>query len=439
MDYFREIWSRIGATRPGQKNYPSHWTGDQAAVFEKLHEIADERHIPRGISRRRFLKTQIGMAAFFMSMNHVFGNYFHVSAAERAGEASPEKNFPDQFIFDVQVHYVDDGYPNAEQLLELRKEAEDWNPRLKGEDHKPEDIQFESFYRYIFEESQTKMAVLSNAPGDKKEDWFISNSQAMETRKKVNDRLGARRLLAHWVFTPDQPGWMEELDKGLEAKPDAWKGYTLGDPFGKSRYQWRLDDEKLVYPAYEKMEKAGIRNIYIHKGLLPEDYKKKLSRRQIEASRVDDLGRAAKDWPNLNFIIYHAAIEKSLPESEDVDRFRKTGRIAWVTDLAEIAEKYGVTNVYGEIGATFAATAVAHPELCAGILGTLIRGLGDDHVCWGTDSVWYGSPQWQIEAMRRIEITEAMQKHYGFGPLGDADGPSRRRIFGENSARLYGV
>ena len=29
---------------------------------------------------------------------------------------------------------------------------------------------------------------------------------------------------------------------------------------------------------------------------------------------------------------------------------------------------------------------------------------------WGTDSVWYGSPQWQIEALRRLEIPEEMQK-----------------------------
>ena len=36
----------------------------------------------------------------------------------------------------------------------------------------------------------------------------------------------------------------------------------------------------------------------------------------------------------------------------------------------------------------------------AALVGTLIKGIGADHVLWGTDSVWYGSPQWQIEAMR---------------------------------------
>jgi len=62
---------------------------------------------------------------------------------------------------------------------------------------------------------------------------------------------------------------------------------------------------------------------------------------------------------------------------------------------------------------------------------------GSVTVVWGTDAVWTGSPQWQIEALRRLEIPEDMQKKYGWAPLGPADGPVKRAIFGENSARLY--
>jgi uncharacterized protein len=40
--------------------------------------------------------------------------------------------------------------------------------------------------------------------------------------------------------------------------------------------------------------------------------------------------------------------------------------------------------------------------------------------------------------LRRLEIPEEMQQKYGFAPLGAADGPVKRAIFGENSARLYG-
>jgi hypothetical protein len=72
-------------------------------------------------------------------------------------------------------------------------------------------------------------------------------------------------------------------------------------------------------------------------------------------------------------------------------------------------------------------------------MGTLVKGLGADHVVWGTDAVWTGSPQWQIEALRRLEIPEDMQKQYGYKPLGAADGPTKTAIFGGNNARLYRV
>ena len=116
---------------------------------------------------------------------------------------------------------------------------------------------------------------------------------------------------------------------------------------------------------------------------------------------------------------------------------RQSGRIKWTTDLAEIPQKYGVTNVYGEVGTSFANSAVAHPKFAAALVGTLIKGMGADHVIWGTDSVWYGSPQWQIEAMRRLEIPEDMQKKYGFAPLGGANGTTKQVIFGLNAASLY--
>lgn len=423
----------------------SPWIGtrSQTAVIEEWKKLAHPWIARMGMSRREFIKTQMGMAAFFLSMNKVFGLFFSVDESEAAEEgAAEERNgrLADQFIFDVQVHYVYESYPSPEGLLLLREHAKPWNPRLQSDELQSlEHIQYDHFIDEVFHQSQTKAAVLSNAPADELEGWFLTNEQALQARKRVNDRLGSRRLLAHAVFTPGQPGWMDELDKAIEMKPDGWKGYTLGDPAGESQYPWRLDDEELVYPAFEKMEKSGIRNVCIHKGLLPTGYRKRLTREQIESAKVHDVGKAARDWPNLNFIIYHSAIEKILPGQGDAAEFRKTGRINWVSELAEIPERHGVQNVYGEIGAVFATTCVAHPELCAGMIGTLVRGLGRDHVCWGTDSIWFGPPQYQIEALRRIEIPQAMQKNFGFQPLGPADGPLKRAIFGETSARLYGL
>jgi hypothetical protein len=91
------------------------------------------------------------------------------------------------------------------------------------------------------------------------------------------------------------------------------------------------------------------------------------------------------------------------------------------------------------MGTAFANSAVANPRFGAAFVGTLVRGLGVDHVLWGTDSLWYGSPQWQIEALRRLEIPADMQKKHGFTALGAADGPAKTTIFARNSARLYRI
>jgi predicted TIM-barrel fold metal-dependent hydrolase len=259
-------------------------------------------------------------------------------------------------------------------------------------------------------------------------------------RKTVNSLAGSRRLLAHSLVTPKQPGWLEEVDRCIaEVKPESWKGYTIGDPLNpqSTKYPWRLDDEKLMYPFYEKAVKAGINTICIHKGLLPKDYEKSAANAWHYAT-VEDLGKAAKDWPQMNFVIYHAALRQFLEApDDDLAEFERTGQIRWASDLAEIPQKYGVNNVYGEVGTAFANSAVANPRFAAALMGTLIKGMGFDHVVWGTDSVWYGSPQWQIEAFRRLEIPADMAQKHGFAPLGAADGAVKSAIFGFNSARLY--
>jgi hypothetical protein len=82
---------------------------------------------------------------------------------------------------------------------------------------------------------------------------------------------------------------------------------------------------------------------------------------------------------------------------------------------------------------------MGNPRLAAWLMGTLVTKMGADRVLWGTDAIWTGSPQWQIEALRRLEIPEDMQKQYGFKPLGAAEGPVKTAIFGDNNAKLYGV
>jgi predicted TIM-barrel fold metal-dependent hydrolase len=224
-------------------------------------------------------------------------------------------------------------------------------------------------------------------------------------------------------------------------KPDSWKGYTVGDNTNKdlAQHPWRMDDEKLVYPFYEKILKAGHDIVCVHKGLYPPSTEKRWPNLTPYAT-VDDVGKAAKDWPQIRFVIYHSAFRWTGAPGASADgyvQFEKTGRVEWTSDLADIPAKYGVSNVYGDLGQIFAQTTVVEPRLSAALMGMLIKGLGVDHVVWGTDALWTGAPQWQIEGLRRLEIPEDMRKKYGFAELGPADGPVKRAIFGENSARMY--
>ena len=421
---------------------PMPQTPQQHAVEATIKALAAENAARLGVSRRHFLRTSCGMAAAFLAMNRVFGPVFDVTPAEAAqpeAAAARAAATANQFVFDDQVHFVREDF-REEGLLELGKyAAQHWNPAmLKDIGLELSRYRFENFLKEVYLDSDTKVALLSGAPFDDPKWWLLSNDQIARARAAVNKVAGSRRLLAHSVFTPGQPNWMEEVDRAVaELQPDSWKGYTIGDPLGPSKFAWRLDDEELVYPFYEKAVAAGITTICIHKGLLPRDYEKSFAGVWQHAT-VDDLPKAAKDWPQLKFVMYHAALRPFLESpDDDLAAFEKTGRIEWASDLAEIPGKHGVTNVYAEIGTAFANSAVANPRFAAALMGTLIKGMGADHVVWGTDSVWYGSPQWQIEAFRRLEIPLDMADRHGFQPLGPADGHVKSLILGYNSALLY--
>jgi predicted TIM-barrel fold metal-dependent hydrolase len=423
---------------------PLPQTREQQRVEARIKELAADLGPRHGVSRRAFLASAAGMATAFLAMNEVFGPVFEVTRAEatQPGVAAARADaLAGQFVFDVQTHFVRDDF-RQEGLLDLAKYArQHWNPALAGESSLAR-FKFENYVKEVFVDSDTKVALLSGAPFDDSSWDLLSNDQIAAARAAINRIAGSRRLLGHAVFTPRRAGWMDQVDRAIATlKPDSWKGYTIGDPLFPSKLgsYWRLDDEKLTYPFYEKIVKAGITTVCIHKGLLPADYEKSWPG-VWEYATVSDLGKAAKDWPQIDFVIYHAALRAFLETpAAALKEFDQTGRIKWATDLAEIPGKLGVRNVYAEIGTAFANSAVADPRFAAALVGTLVRGLGADHVLWGTDSVWYGSPQWQIEAMRRLEIPETMARQHGFAPLGPADGLVKSAIFGGNAARLYGL
>jgi predicted TIM-barrel fold metal-dependent hydrolase len=397
------------------------------------------------MSRRGFFQTAAGMATAFLAMNETYGPIFGVSAAEAAEPERADdraKKLSGQFIMDMHTHFLRPGtriMTFVNQRNAVGKAG--WNPGLAGKEQTIDDLMLANYLKEIYLDSDTKVACISGAPSEVPEDWFLTNEMKAQVRADVNGLAGSKRMFSHAIFTPGYDGWMEQVDHAIsDLKPDSMKGYTIGDNTNKdlSKHPWRMDDEKLVYPAYEKFARAGLKNVCVHKGLFPPSVEKQFPN-LLEYSDVRDVGKAAKDWPQLNFIIYHGGYRFAGGGSVDDawTQLERTGRVEWVTDLAEIPAKYGVKNVYADVGQLFAQSTIADPRVSAVMVGQLIKGMGADHVCWGTDAIWTGSPQWQIEALRRLEIPEDLRRKYALQPLGAADGPVKTAIFGGNNARLY--
>jgi predicted TIM-barrel fold metal-dependent hydrolase len=432
---------------------PGPQTPTQRRLSVRLQEIGQALARRQGLSRRAFFQSAAGMAAAFVAMNEAYGQaqgpLYQASLAEASDPARANERarlLRGQLIMDMHTHFLRDD-TRLEGFVRSREAVgkAGWNPALAGKPQTLEDLKFANYFKEMWLDSDTQVALISGSGSEDPRDWFLTNGMKAQARAQVNARAGARRLFSHAIFMPGLPGWMDRVDEDLAVhKPDSFKGYTVGDNTNKhlARHPWHLDDEKLLYPFYEKLLKASkdkpsLRNVCVHKGLFPPSVTQRFPQLLAYAD-VRDVGRAARDWPELNFIVYHSGFRYTGAQDAGWAQFEQTGRIDWVTDLAEIPQKFGVRNVYGDLGQIFAQSTIAQPLLCAAMMGQLIQGLGADRVVWGTDAVWTGAPQWQIEALRRLEIPQAMQAKHGFAPLGAADGPVKNAIFGENSARLYG-
>jgi len=184
-------------------------TASQVRVEKRLQAWAERHAAALGMSRRHFLGSAAGLAAAFLAMNEVYGTVFAVDPAEAADPevASAQRQaLAGQFVFDVQLHFVHERY-SWEPLLGLRKMARAWNPGIRPGELTMEELQFENFLEEVFAESDTAVGLLSGAPSDVRDRWFLTNDQIARAGRIVNALAGSRRLLTHAIFTPGQPGW----------------------------------------------------------------------------------------------------------------------------------------------------------------------------------------------------------------------------------------
>ncbi len=463
-------------------------TEKQKRVEARIEELADSAAKKLGVSRRKFLVSTGGMAAAFLAMNEVFGRFFNVSPIEMFEPAAyAATGVPrNLFVFDDQTHMVRSsmlgptvlraiaqgpttpGFPrnpfNPTGLPdELGGVYTPWNPALIGAPITPDMFHLVEYIKSFFFDSQTTVAVLSNAnfnvitePGgttrpaknipEALASEILTGQQTAGVRDFVNRIAGSTRMLGHGQLYTGV-GNLDFMQFQIDSfHPDSWKGYNIAtaakvdaDPNSVMR-QWRLDDEAVAYPTYELIVKnrqelkkrPGFFNICVHKGLAPgpPDIP--------ERGNPTDIPKAATDWPQLNFIIYHSGIRPAFFDFESLQEIRSgvlregVPDISWTTQFAQLAAPF--RNVYGEIGTTFASSVVTFPTVAAHILGQLLKYLGDERIVFGSDSLWYGNPQWQIEALWRFEIPDAIADRWDYPEL---DKEAKRNILGLNSARLY--
>jgi predicted TIM-barrel fold metal-dependent hydrolase len=416
---------------------PLPQTPEQQAVEHRILAAAG-RLAPRlGLTRRDFLRTSGGMAVSLLAMNAVFGRFFDVLPVEATEpSAFKERTGSAHFIFDVQLHYVgahydpqDDetrrgGAVSKQGLLALRRRSQRLNPKLAADRGTMADLSWENFVKEVFLDSETDIGLISTPPGPYPQEAVVPPREMTHIRDEINRITQSRRMLAHGLITP-QLG-QADLDfmdqQAATLKVDAWKGYTGAAPKGFNR-GWFVDDEKLAYPMLERARKLGVKRICLHKGLPlgpVGDY-----------NHPRDVVKAARDFPDLDFLVYHSGL---LGPSAT----KPSGEVPWTTEFCQIKKREGagLQNIYMELGSTFGQLVTTNPTGCAHLLGQIIETFGADHVLWGTDSIWYGSPQWQIDAFRRFEIPQSILDKHGYAPLTRA---MKEQIFGLNAARVFGV
>ena len=388
-----------------------------------------------GLDRRTFLVSACGAATTLLGMNAAYaregrrGGYFDLppeAALDRyAARSAVDGN---EFIFDVQGHFVNPTgawtkrLPAAARPLQFPKTQQCGPSKGPGELDYLQCIGPDEFVKDVFLDSDTDLMVLSFVPSTRQGEP-LTIEEAAATARIVEKLDGTHRLLIHGRVNPNQAGDLEGMDElASRHKIAAWKTYTQWGPDGKGFY---LDDEPGI-AMIEKARRLGIRNIAVHKGLAfgPKSY---------EHSTCVDVGRVAKRYPDVNFLIYHSGFAAGKAEGH-YEAQRSDGIDSLVTSLAANGVKPGA-NVYAELGSTW-RFLMRDPDSAAHALGKLLKYCGEDNVLWGTDSIWYGSPQDQIQAFRTFQIAPELRERHGYPEMTAA---LRAKVFGLNALKVYSI
>ena len=381
-----------------------------------------------GLDRRRYLVSALGAAATLGAFNRAFarvgqtgGGYALAPEAPYELAAAQAALAGDEFIFDVQLHHVN---PKGAWRQKAGPEAFKGMPNSRcGKADHIECFSSGALLKDVFMDSDTAMGVLSHVPGGLDTNP-LDFEAAGATREAANALDGTERLLLHGRCMPTLAGELEGMDaQAARYKLAAFKTYTqFGPRDGPAGFF--LDDDRHGTPFIDRARRLGVRNIAVHKGL-------SFGPRGYEYSVARDIGPAAKRHSDMTFLVYHSGFDTGVKEGP-YDPEANAGVDVLVRSMLDAGSP---GNVYAELGSTW-RFVMRDPDQAAHLLGKLLKTFGEDRVLWGTDSIWYGSPQDQIQAFRAFEISREFQERYGYPSLTQV---LKRKVFGLNAARVYGL
>lgn len=397
----------------------------QRVALERVEENARRS----GLSRRDFLQSTCAAATVLLTLNETAGcgGSYEVPKEAALDPAAGKKLEGDEFIFDVQTHHVSPDRTwwkaNRPTLGNFLSNA----PKAKcGADHWSKCFSRDVFLKEVFLDSDTDLAVLSALWGTDDINAILAEEMAA-TRERMEQMEGSPRLRIHGLVLPKS----EPREKTLERmrglvdrwRISAWKLYPVWSSDSKG---WRLDDPETGLFTLREGIRLGVPVFAVHKGLpLPGS--------ENAFTSAIDVGPAAKAAPEATILVYHSGFDPSRREGPYDPKAEKG-----VDALIRGVEESGIGkngNVYAELGSVW-RELMKDPEQAAHMLGKLLKHLGEDRVLWGTDAIWYGSPQDQIQAFRAFAISKEFQERFGYPELTPA---TKEKIFGLNAARVYGV
>ena len=399
------------------------------------------------MSRRSFLLSLAGAATTLVALNACSaeaskakgrrpGGTFEIpSTATTDPDAARAALAGDEFVFDLQGHFLE--YRVDAGSRPGRDFWQGFPQRGCGDGDPRRCFAIDHFFEEMFVNSDTSMVMLSALP-IAPENSPMSAALMDEARRTVDALAGDGRVLLQGQVLPNVGDLQANLDAMTsltERHPiAAWKVFTnYPDLYEGSGNAWRLDDGDLslapVGTAFvEHALGLGVPVITAHKGLSGT-----LGYSSPHSTPVD-FGPAARAHPEARFVAYHSGYEADTPEGPYDAATANVGVNRLITSM--LSSGIGPNeNVYAELGTTWWSVMSA-PDQAAHILGKLLRYVGEDNVLWGTDSIFYGAPQDQIQTFRSFQISDEYQERFGYPALTD---DIKRKVLGLNALRLHDV